>query len=41
MIQFGSRVDVDLGSEWTIEVSEGQRVKAGATVLARRLASEG
>jgi phosphatidylserine decarboxylase len=41
LIQFGSRVDVDLGPEWTIEVNEGQRVKAGATVLARRVATEG
>lgn len=40
LIQFGSRVDVDLGPEWTIEVNEGQRVKAGATVLARRLATQ-
>ena len=38
LIQFGSRVDVDLGPEWSIEVAEGQRVKAGATVLARRTA---
>jgi len=36
LIQFGSRVDVQLGPEWTIEVQEGQRVKAGTTVLARR-----
>jgi phosphatidylserine decarboxylase len=41
MIQFGSRVDVELGTEWTIEVHEGQRVRGGATVLARRLAAEG
>ncbi len=41
LIQFGSRVDVDLGPEWSIEVSEGQRVRAGATVLARRLAAQG
>ena len=40
MIQFGSRVDVDLGPEWTIEVNEGQRVRAGATVLARRPVAE-
>jgi len=36
LIQFGSRVDVELGPEWTIDVQEGQRVKAGSTVLARR-----
>jgi len=41
LIQFGSRVDVDLGPEWSVEVHEGQRVKAGATVLARRLAAQG
>ncbi len=41
LIQFGSRVDVDLGPEWRVEVREGQRVKAGATVLARRSTAEG
>jgi phosphatidylserine decarboxylase len=41
LIQFGSRVDVDLGPEWAVEVREGQRVKAGTTVLARRLGGEG
>jgi len=38
LIKFGSRVDVDFGPEWSIEVSEGQRVSAGSTILARRLA---
>jgi phosphatidylserine decarboxylase len=35
-IQFGSRMDVQLGPEWEIVVKEGQRVSAGSTVLARR-----
>jgi phosphatidylserine decarboxylase len=36
LIQFGSRMDIDFGPEWTIEVAEGQRVRAGSTILARR-----
>lgn len=36
MIKFGSRVDVLLGPEWDVTVQEGQRVKAGSSVLARR-----
>jgi phosphatidylserine decarboxylase len=36
LIKFGSRVDVFLGEEWRIVVSEGQRVTAGSSVLARR-----
>jgi phosphatidylserine decarboxylase len=36
LIKFGSRVDVLLGPEWAIQVREGQRVKAGSSVLARR-----
>jgi phosphatidylserine decarboxylase len=36
LIKFGSRVDVNFGPEWAIEVAEGQRVLAGSTVLARR-----
>lgn len=36
LIKFGSRVDVEVGPEWAIAVSEGQRVSAGSTVLARR-----
>jgi len=35
-IQFGSRVDVFFGPEWEIGVREGERVQAGASVLARR-----
>ncbi|MBI4877902.1 MAG: phosphatidylserine decarboxylase [Acidobacteria bacterium] len=36
LIKFGSRMDVLLGPEWKIEVRPGQRVEAGASVLARR-----
>jgi len=36
LIKFGSRVDVNLGSEWKVVVSEGQRVSAGSSVIARR-----
>ncbi|MBM3728081.1 MAG: phosphatidylserine decarboxylase [Acidobacteria bacterium] len=36
LIKFGSRVDIHLGPEWSIEVAPGQRVEAGTTVLARR-----
>jgi phosphatidylserine decarboxylase len=36
LIKFGSRVDVDFGPEWSIEVNEGERVSAGCTILARR-----
>lgn len=36
LIKFGSRVDVLFGPEWRIEVSPGNRVVAGTTVLARR-----
>jgi phosphatidylserine decarboxylase len=36
LIKFGSRVDVNFGPDWAIEVKEGQRVSAGSTVLARR-----
>ncbi len=36
LIKFGSRMDVLLGPEWKIEVRTGERVKAGASVLARR-----
>jgi phosphatidylserine decarboxylase len=36
LIKFGSRVDVLLGPEWNLEVTPGQRVKAGSSVLARR-----
>ncbi len=36
LIKFGSRVDVHFGPEWEVVVREGQRVKAGSSVLARR-----
>ena len=35
-IKFGSRVDMFLGPEWTIEVREGQRVSAGSSIIAKR-----
>ncbi len=35
MIKFGSRVDIYLPSESTVEVKAGQRVWAGETILAR------
>jgi phosphatidylserine decarboxylase len=35
MIRFGSRTDLYLGREWEILVSEGMRVKAGSSALAR------
>lgn len=37
LIKFGSRVDVFLGPEWQVQVRPGERVKAGSSVLARRL----
>jgi phosphatidylserine decarboxylase len=36
LIKFGSRVDVLLGPEWHVEVRPGLRVRAGASILARR-----
>ena len=36
IIKFGSRADVILGPEWAVEVTPGQRVRAGSSVLARR-----
>lgn len=36
LIKFGSRVDVFLGPEWEIAVSQGQRVTAGSSILAHR-----
>lgn len=36
LIQFGSRVDILFGSEWDLEVKEGQRVSAGSSIIARR-----
>jgi phosphatidylserine decarboxylase len=36
LIQFGSRVDVHFGPEWTVIVKEGERVRAASSILARR-----
>lgn len=36
LIKFGSRVDVLLGPEWTVRVTQGQRVQCGSSVLADR-----
>ena len=36
LIKFGSRMDIFFGSEWDIAVKIGERVQAGASVLARR-----
>jgi phosphatidylserine decarboxylase len=35
LIKFGSRVDVFFGPEWDVTVKTGERVKAGASVIAR------
>lgn len=40
LIKFGSRVDVMLGPEWAVQVREGERVKAGSSVLARLQGAE-
>jgi phosphatidylserine decarboxylase len=39
LIKFGSRVDVFLGPEWTVDVKVGERVEAGSSVLAHRRAA--
>ncbi len=36
LIRFGSRVDVFFGPDWQVAVRLGDRVRAGATILARR-----
>lgn len=36
LIRFGSRVDVHLGPGWRIRVREGERVRAGESILAER-----
>jgi hypothetical protein len=33
-MKFGSRIDVFLGSEWTVSVQAGERVAAASSVLA-------
>lgn len=35
LIKFGSRVDVLFGPEWEVTVTEGERVAAGSSVIAR------
>ncbi len=40
-IKFGSRVDVIYGAEWTTAVQVGERVSAGASVLAKWTNMEG
>lgn len=37
-IKFGSRVDVIFGSEWRISVKQGDKVAAGSSILAQRIA---
>ena len=36
LIKFGSRVDILMGPDWEIVLSEGQRVSAGSSVVAKR-----
>jgi len=36
LIKFGSRVDVFLGPEWQVQVRQGQRLRAGSSILAHR-----
>jgi phosphatidylserine decarboxylase len=36
LIKFGSRVDVQLDSDWEVTVRVGQRVSAGSSVIARK-----
>jgi len=38
LIKFGSRMDVWLGPEWEITVKTGERVSAGASILAKKKA---
>ncbi len=41
MIRFGSRVNCEIPSDFTLEVSAGQRVVAGKTILARETEARG
>ncbi|HYW41463.1 MAG TPA: phosphatidylserine decarboxylase [Bryobacteraceae bacterium] len=41
LIKFGSRVDVLFGPEWEIRVTPGMRVRAGSSVIARRVGVRG
>lgn len=36
LMKFGSRIDLFLGPEWDITVREGERVRAGSGIVARR-----
>ncbi len=36
LIKFGSRVDVEFGPEWDVQVTPGMRVAGGSSILARR-----
>lgn len=36
LMKFGSRIDLFLGPEWDIVVREGERVRAGSGIVARR-----
>lgn len=40
LIRFGSRVDVHLGPEWRLRVREGERVRAGSSILAEMTPKE-
>lgn len=40
-IKFGSRVDVLYGPEWQTKVKQGDRVAAGTSILAERIAPNG
>jgi len=41
LIKFGSRVDVEFGPEWQIQVTPGMRVSAGSSVIATRKPDSG
>jgi phosphatidylserine decarboxylase len=40
LMKFGSRVDVFAGPEWRVVVKGGERVKAGATIIAQKIKVE-
>jgi len=37
LIQFSSRVDAHFGPEWEVTVRDGDRVKAGSSIIAKRI----
>jgi phosphatidylserine decarboxylase len=41
LMKFSSRMDVFLDASWKIEVSAGERVEGGVTVIARQIMAEG